>query len=170
LTIVHDGKTSQVEAHRDKDGHLGFSLEAVHLPKAKPVQVTLPQSVSFGAGRTWSAFSENVRGIKDIVQGKVKAADALTGPVGIALLFGETPDWKRFWGLIAVLSTALAFINLMPVPILDSGQVLFLVIEALCGRPLKPAIIEYGQMAGFILLSLLSLFVLYNDIAKLIIN
>lgn len=167
LTIVHEGKTSQVEAHRDKDGHIGFSLEAVH-PKTKPAQVTIPQSVSFGASRTWSAFSDNARGVNDIIQGKLKATDALTGPVGIALLFGESPDWKRFWGLVAVLSTALAFINLMPVPVLDGGQVLFLTIEAIRGRPLKPVIIEYAQVVGFILLGLLSLFVLYNDIVKLI--
>ncbi len=168
LTVVHDGKTSQVEAHRDKDGHIGFSLEAVHPPETKPVQATLPQSVSFGADRTWSVFSENARGVKDIIQGRVKAADALTGPVGIALLFGEATDWKRFWGLIAVLSTALAFINLMPVPVLDGGQVLLLAIEALRGKPLKAVVIEYSQMAGFILLGLLSLFVVYNDIARLI--
>ncbi|MBD1362568.1 RIP metalloprotease RseP [Mucilaginibacter sp. ZT4R22] len=170
LTIVHEGKTSQVEAHRDKDGHFGFSLEAIHTPKAKPAQVTLPQSVSFGAGRTWSAFSDNARGIKDIVQGKVKATDALTGPVGIAVLFGKAPDWKTLWGLIAVLSTALAFINLMPIPVLDGGQVMFLVIEAVRGKPLKPVIIAYGQMAGFIILGLLTFFVLYTDIAKLIVK
>jgi regulator of sigma E protease len=167
LTIVHEGKTSKVFAHRDRDGHIGFSLSAVH-PKKKLVEITLPESLSFGADRAWAAFSDNIIGLNDIAQGKIKATDALTGPVGIAVLFGKNPDWKRFWSLVAVLSAALAFINLVPIPVLDGGQVLFLAIEVIRGKPLKTSFIEYGMGAGFVLLIGLSLFVLYSDIAWLL--
>jgi len=163
LTVVHEGKTSEVLAHRDRDGHIGFSLSAVHSEK-KPVEITLPESLSFGANRAYTSFSDNIIGLTDIFQGKIKATDALTGPVGIAVLFGKTLDWKRFWSLVAVLSTALAFMNLVPIPVLDGGQVLFLAIEIITGKPLKASFIEYGMITGFVLLIGLSLFVLYSDI------
>jgi regulator of sigma E protease len=167
LTIIHDGKTSQVIAHKDKDGHLGFSLQAIHT-KLRPVDVTLPQSVSVGATRTWSTFSDNAKGLKDIVQGKVKVTDAITGPIGIAMLFGGKLDWQKFWKLVALLSTAIAFFNLLPLPILDGGQALFIGIEGIRGKPMNITVMAYIQVGGMIVMALIAIFICYIDISRII--
>ncbi|HEK20150.1 MAG: RIP metalloprotease RseP [Mucilaginibacter sp.] len=166
LTVIHDGKTSQVIAHKDKDGHLGFSLQAVH-PQIKPVEISAPQILSYGAGRAWSAFSDNVKGLNDILSGRVKAADAVTGPIGIAVLFGGSFDWPRFWRLLAVLSTAIAFFNLLPLPVVDGGQAFFIGIEAIRGKPISATVMAYIQIIGFVILALLAIYVFFIDIIRI---
>lgn len=167
LTVIHDGKTSQVLAHKDKDGHMGFSLQAVH-PALKSVDVSLPQSLNVGATRAWSYFSDNARGLNDIIQGKVKVTDAVTGPIGIAMLFGGELDWPRFWRLVALLSTAIAFFNLLPLPILDGGQALFIGIEAIRGKPMNTTIMAYIQISGLVILAILAIYVCFIDITRLV--
>ncbi len=167
LTIIHDGKTSQVIAHKDKDGHIGFSLQAIH-PQIKPMEISVPQTLSYGAGRTWSAFSDNAKGLNDIMSGRVKVADAVTGPIGIAMLFGGSFDWPRFWRLVAVLSAAIAFFNLLPLPVLDGGHALFIGIEAIRGKPLSKTITAYIQLSGFVIVALLAIYVCVIDIIRIV--
>jgi regulator of sigma E protease len=166
LTIIHDGKTTQVLAHKDKDGHIGFSLQAIH-PSSSSTAISLPQSVSYGTGRTWSAFSENAKGMNDILQGRVKVNDALSGPVGMAVMFGGSFDGQRFFRLLALLSTALAFFNLLPLPVLDGGQACLIGIEAIRGKPLSNAVKEFLQIAGFLFIILITLYVFYIDILRI---
>ncbi|WP_233138283.1 RIP metalloprotease RseP [Mucilaginibacter sp. MD40] len=165
LTVIHDGKASQVIAHKDKDGHFGFSLQAIH-PQMKPVEISVPQNLSYGAGRAWSAFSDN--GLNDILSGRIKVADAVTGPIGIAVLFGGSFDWPRFWRLLAVLSTAIAFFNLLPLPVLDGGQAFFIGIEAIRGKPISTTITAYLQISGLVILALLAIYVCFIDIIRLV--
>lgn len=167
LTVIHDGKTSQVIAHKDKDGHIGFSLKSVH-PALKTTAISLPQSLSVGAKRALSSFSDNARGLNDIVQGKVKVSEAVTGPIGIAVLFGGKLDWPRFWRLIALLSTAIAFFNLLPMPVLDGGQALFIGIEAIRGKPMTKNTMAYIQLTGLLIMVFLAIYVCFIDITRLI--
>jgi regulator of sigma E protease len=167
LTIFHNSKTSQVVAHQEKDGHIGFALQSEHA-EARSVAATLPRSLSYGTGRAWSTFADNAKGLNEIMQGKVKATEAVTGPIGIAMLFGSSVDWPRFWRLLAMLSTAIAFFNLLPLPILDGGQAVFIGIEAVRGKPINEEVMAYLQLAGLTLLALLFVYVCYVDISRLI--
>jgi regulator of sigma E protease len=167
LTVVHDGTINNLLAHLDKDGHIGFSLKA-DTPRSKVVISSLPQSISLGASKAWASLSGNARGLKEVFNGDIKPSDALTGPVGIASLFGGKLDWKRFWSIVGMLSVALAFINLFPIPLLDGGQSILIGIEAIRGKPLPIKVIQYLQVAGFILMITLTFFVVFNDIRRLI--
>ncbi|WP_312190066.1 site-2 protease family protein, partial [Sphingobacterium sp.] len=76
-------------------------------------------------------------------------------------------DWIRFWSLVGMLSMALAFMNLLPIPALDGGHVLFLLIEMIQGKPLSEKFLEKAQMVGFFILLALMVFIFGNDIFKL---
>ncbi len=167
LTIVHDGKTRQVKAHREKDGDIGFSMTTAFSGKVNdPVSVS--DAAGNGAKRTMTAIANNARGFTQILKGEVPLKEALNGPVRIATMFGDHLDWKRFWGLIALLSIGIAFINLLPIPSLDGGQVLMVAIEGIRRKPTKPETLEMVQVTGFFLLMGILAFVFYNDIRSLI--
>ena len=88
------------------------------------------------------------------------------GPVGIANMFGTTLDWLHFWSLVGFLSMVLAFTNLLPIPALDGGHAVFLIIEMIKGKPLSDKFLERAQIVGFVLLISLMVFVFGNDIVK----
>ncbi len=83
-------------------------------------------------------------------------------------MFGDHLEWKRFWELVALLSIGIAFINLLPIPSLDGGQVLLVTIEGIRGKPIKQETLERIQVSGFILMIGIVAFVFYNDIRSII--
>lgn len=84
--------------------------------------------------------------------GKIKAKDSLGGFASIAGMFDKTWDWPSFWHTTAIISIILGFMNLLPIPALDGGYVLFLLIEVVTGRKVSDKFIEKATMIGFILL------------------
>ncbi|MDD3254039.1 MAG: site-2 protease family protein [Lachnospiraceae bacterium] len=112
-----------------------------------------------------------------MVRKKIKVDDAVTGPVGIVSMVGETVQEGREAGpramllvisnWILLLSSSLGIMNLLPIPALDGGRLLFLLIELVRGKPVDPEKEGMVHMAGMILLMTLMVFVLFNDIRKL---
>ncbi|WP_431199588.1 RIP metalloprotease RseP [Mucilaginibacter sp. P19] len=166
LTVIHDGKTSTMLAHRDKDGHIGFSLDT-KLPLMKPERVTLGQSLSAGTTKVWSTITDNSKGLSQLVSGEVKAKDGLVGPVRIATLFSGQFEAKRFWGLVALLSTALALLNLIPLAPMDGGVMAVLLYEAVTRKLVSRTFWAFFYLAGVVAIMLLSGYVLFNDIRAL---
>ena len=76
-------------------------------------------------------------------------------------------DWESFWSLTAFLSIILAIMNILPIPALDGGHILFLLVEIVTGRKPSDKVLEYAQMVGMLLLLLLLLYANGNDIVKL---
>ncbi len=91
----------------------------------------------------------------------------LSGPIGIAKIFGNEWDWIRFWANVALISMILAFMNLLPIPALDGGHVVFLLYEMVSGRKPSDKFLENAQKVGMVLLLTLMVFVIGNDIWKL---
>ena len=107
------------------------------------------------------------QGIGELFTGRIKA-DQLVGVVGISDMVVETNGLRDFIYLMAVISVSLGITNLLPFPPLDGGKIFLLLIEAIRKKPLKQKT-EIGiQMAGFILLIGLSIFVTYNDIIRIL--
>ncbi len=93
-------------------------------------------------------------------------AKQMGGFGAIASLFSTTWDWQVFWERTALISVLLAFMNLLPIPALDGGHVMFLLIEMITRRPVPQKVLEYGQVIGMVLLLSLVLFANGNDIVK----
>lgn len=82
-------------------------------------------------------------------------------------LFSPVWDWQSFWGLTALLSIILAFMNILPIPLLDGGHVLFILYEMVTGRKPSDKFLEHAQIVGLILLGALMLYANGNDIIRL---
>ena len=85
----------------------------------------------------------------------------------MAQAFGTEWDWERFWKMTGLLSMVLAFMNLLPIPALDGGYVVFLLYEMVSGREPSEKFFETALKIGMAMLLILMVFVFYNDIAKL---
>ena len=101
-----------------------------------------------------------------IFRGEISLRNSLTGPVGIAQAYGGVWDWERFWKMTGLLSMVLAFMNLLPIPALDGGYVMFLLYEMISGRQPSEKFFETALKIGMAILLVLMVFVFYNDIAK----
>ncbi len=127
-------------------------------------------AVSFGTSDAFEAITMNLKGLKQIFIGKEKASDSLQGPIGIATIYGGIWDWHRFWNITGLLSMILAFMNILPIPALDGGHVLFLLIESVTRKKFSDKFMERAQVAGMIILLTLMVFTIGNDIWKHILN
>jgi len=165
VSIKRDGNVFQKAAQIDKDGVLGF-IPNLDIPKEKKLSFGFFGSLPVGATKAWGNFTDNAKGIGKIFKGDVKLSKAVSGPVKIATLFGTTIDWVRFWSLVGFLSMVLALTNLLPIPALDGGHALFLIIEMIKGKPLSDKFLERAQIVGFVILISLMVFVFGNDIVK----
>ena len=97
-----------------------------------------------------------------------KGAGEIGGFIAIGNIFPATWDWATFWSITALLSIMLGFMNLLPIPALDGGHALFVLVEMLTGRKPSDRFLEYAQVVGFVLLMGLLLLANGNDIYKLI--
>ena len=91
---------------------------------------------------------------------EIKAKESVGGFKSIAQMFGKTWDWQRFWLMTASLSLILGFMNLLPIPALDGGYVMFLLWEVFTGKRVSDQFMEKAVTAGFMLL--LALIVIIN--------
>ena len=107
-----------------------------------------------------------VDSVKMIFTGQV-GADDLTGPVGISELVSKTTGIKEYLYIMAVVSVSLGITNLLPIPALDGGKILLLLIEAIRRKPVSDKVQIQLQLLGFSILIVLSIFVTYNDISRI---
>jgi len=165
VTLKRSGSLIQKTVQVDKNGAIGF-FGKYDLPKEKRLTYGFFGSLPVGATRAWGNFTDNAKGLGKVFKGEVKFNKAVGGPVAIANMFGTHVVWVRFWGLVGFLSMVLALTNLLPIPALDGGHALFLVIEMIKGKPLSDKFLERAQIVGFVLLITLMVFVFGNDIVK----
>ena len=164
LAINRQGKSDTLSMVVSKSGQIGFLPEL--LIKTTHEDYTFAQSISIGTGRAFSVISDNIRGFKKIATGDVSASKALSGPIGIAQMFGGVWDWNRFWMLTGLLSMALAFMNILPIPALDGGHAIFLIYEMITGKPASEKVLERAQQVGMIILLALMAYTFGNDLVK----
>jgi regulator of sigma E protease len=81
-------------------------------------------------------------------------------------MFGGVWDWTRFWMLTGLLSMALAFMNILPIPALDGGHAVFLIYEMITGKPASIKVLERAQQVGMLILLALMAYTFGNDIFK----
>ena len=165
MEIVRKGITQVLNVDVDTSGIIGFNPKS--LLALKTDKFGLGESIIKGTEKAWGGLAQSIWGIGKIISGKVPAGKALNGPLGIAKIYGAVWDWTRFWTLTGMLSMWLAFINIVPIPALDGGHVMFLLYEIIVGRKPNEKFMEYMQMAGMILLFALMAYVIFNDVIKL---
>ena len=178
IVVERDKGSTELEATpaatNGKDGsligRLGLSssddIRDMRMQSAGPVA-----SLGLAFEETWSIVDQTGKFIGGIFSGR-ESASQLSGPIGIAEASGKMAQkigslgiWPLL-NLIALLSVSVGLLNLMPVPLLDGGHLMFFAIEAVRGRALNERLQEYAFKIGFVMVSSLMLLATYNDLAR----
>ncbi len=127
---------------------------------------TISEKITYAGNETSEFFTSIGESLKMLVTGKV-GMEQMTGPVGISKMVVETNGLYNFIYLLALVSLSLGVTNLLPIPALDGGRLLILIVEGIRKKPL-PEEMEYKLISlGFTFIILLSIYVTYNDIFKI---
>ena len=159
--------TMKLAAQVTEDGTLGFQPKDLELEQyVKVVNYTVLQSVVIGSEKSIDLLVGTAQSLGKVATGKVNAKKSLAGPVGIAQMFGGEWNWLKFWTLTALLSLTLAFMNILPIPALDGGHVMFLLWEMITGKPVTEKVLYVGQIIGMVFILSLMAFAFWVDIAR----
>ena len=125
------------------------------------------QAIPAGTVKAYEKTADYLKSLKLLFNPEVKAYESVGGFITIGSIFPSVWDWESFWSLTAFLSLMLAVLNILPIPALDGGHVMFLLYEIITGRKPSDKFMEYAQITGMVLLFALLIFANGNDIVKL---
>lgn len=171
LLIDRKGKEIEKDVFIGKKAQLGVLFKDMKSPDDNKKVVynqdySIGESFAIGFGKGWKTIYGNVAQFKYVFT--KKGAGSVGGFGAIGKLFPATWDWEAFWLLTAFLSFMLAVMNLLPIPALDGGHVMFLLYEMIAGKPASQNVMEKAQYVGFFLLIGLLLYANGNDLIKAI--
>ena len=164
IVIDRGGQQQELDVKVSGDGTIGLYPES--LLAFTTINYTVGQAINKGTENAFAVVFNNIKGFGKIFRGEVSASKALSGPIGIARMFGGIWDWSRFWYLTGLLSMVLAFMNALPIPALDGGHAVILSYEIISGRKPSDAFLENAQKVGMVLLLGLMAFAIFNDVWK----
>ncbi|MFH2096331.1 MAG: M50 family metallopeptidase, partial [Bacteroidota bacterium] len=163
LVVFRNGTNDTLTAPIDTNGILGIYQSGSDYVLA---DYTFWTALHYGTSDAIELLYANIKGMGHIFSGKENAKE-LSGPIGIAKMFGGEWIWERFWKLVGLISLILAFMNILPIPALDGGHVILLIYEMITRKAIPDKVMEKIQMVGVIILLLLMVLIFGNDIFKI---
>ena len=168
LKILRDKKLININVSKNSEGKIGIVMKPDAINYSK-INYSFYESIPIGTAQAFSIVVINVKAFGQMFSGNIDPRKSMSGPIGIAQIFGSNFNWDKFWRLTGLISMVLAFMNLLPIPALDGGHALFISIELLTGYKPSEKFLEYSTRFGVIILLTLMGFVIINDIYKLFI-
>lgn len=170
VEIEREGQRLLKEITVSEEGKIGFYPIALNpdLFELKTVKYGFFESFPAGIKRGVRTTGDYLKQFRLFFKKETKAYESLGGFATIGNIFPGTWDWYSFWNMTAFISIILAIMNLLPIPALDGGHVMFLMGEIITGRKPGEKFLEYAQIAGMVLLLALVLYANANDIIKMI--
>ncbi|MCP5090401.1 MAG: RIP metalloprotease RseP [Gammaproteobacteria bacterium] len=164
-----DVTLGEQDVNGEKRGLLGISLPQASSDYYYRRTFTPLQSLNEAAIKTWTSTLFTVRMLGRMVTGDVSIKN-ISGPINIGQIAGESAQRgvKYFLGFLAVVSISLGVLNLLPIPVLDGGQIVYQLIEMAKGSPMTDRAQMLGQQVGIFALLLLMSFAFYNDLARIL--
>ncbi len=163
LLVDRNGDKIEKEVQISEQGTLGF----VNAPLDPVIQrYAIGESIVKGTERAFGVVIINARALGKMFTGEVSAKN-VSGPIGMAKIYGSRWDWVKFWSITGLISMILAFMNLLPIPALDGGHVMFLLYEMVSGQAPSDKFLENAQKVGMVMLLALMVFAIGNDILKI---
>ncbi|KXO11936.1 Membrane-associated zinc metalloprotease [Moritella sp. JT01] len=167
LNVIPKGK---IGADGVLKGYLGVAPVVASYPEdyLVDIQYGILDSVQQSVERTWQLTALTFKMIGRLVTGDI-SLNNLSGPISIAKSAGASADYGLvyFLGFLALISVNLGLMNLMPLPVLDGGHLLYYTFELITGRPVSEKIQEVGFKVGSVIIMLLTGLALFNDFARL---
>ena len=176
--ILRNQKQTTLDLKVNKEGKLGVQLGALGLDSLEKLgyykvthqKYSFLESIPFGIEKGKDQLVGYGKQLKTIFNPETKAYKQVGGFHAIYNVFPSTWSWEVFWSITALLSIMLGVMNLLPIPALDGGHVMFLLFEIVSGKKPSDKFLENAQMVGFVLLISLLLFANGNDIYKAIVG
>jgi regulator of sigma E protease len=165
FTVVRGNDTIGINLTTSENGKIGIYPNALIQLDTIREKYNLMAAVPAGLKLSKKILADNYYGIKKMIVGKIPAEKAVGGPIMIAKkMYGPVWIWEKFWMATALLSLILAFMNILPIPALDGGHVVFLLIEMITGRPVSDKVLLWAQYVGMIIVLGLMVFIFGKDI------
>jgi len=168
ITVLRDGAARQFEVNLGEATMVGvgfdFEDQDYIMPERHKREYGFGESITRGVGYGVDKLRDYATQFKYVFT--KKGASQVGGFGAIAGLFPDTWNWLSFWETTAFISLILAFMNILPIPALDGGHVMFLLYEIVTGRKPSDKFLEYAQMIGFFLLIALVLYANGNDLYR----
>ena len=169
MNLIRNGQAIDITVQPTDEGMLGISTSSLTLDEIfdlKTVNYGFFQSIPAGIAKGFKSIGDYLKQFKLIFSRHTKAYESLGGFITIGSIFPGVWDWQSFWELTAFLSIILAVMNILPIPALDGGHVMFLLYEVITGRKPSDKFLEYAQIAGMIILLSLLIIANGNDIMR----
>jgi regulator of sigma E protease len=179
VTLKRDGKIIQTTVIFNNKSKLGITyasrlpysnIEKLGLYKVNREKYSFAESIPIGINIGFNGLVEYGNQLKTIFNPKTEAYKQVGGFKAIFDIFPKTWSWEMFWTITALLSIMLGVMNLLPIPALDGGHVMFLLYEIISGKKPSDKFLENAQLVGFVLLITLLLFANGNDVYKAIVG
>ncbi|OOG76142.1 RIP metalloprotease RseP [Algoriphagus sp. A40] len=146
------------------EARIGIAVKPLIEPTRR--EYAIGEALAKGTNRAFTVVIVNAKAMGKMFTGEVSAKN-VSGPIGMAKIYGASWDWVKFWSITGLISMILAFMNLLPIPALDGGHVMFLLYEMVSGRAPSDKFLENAQKVGMVILLALMVFAIGNDILKL---
>ncbi len=170
VNVLRNGERMDIAVKPTSDGFLGIASSRSYdqIFELTTVKYGFLESIPAGIAKGFRTIGDYLKQFKVIFSKHTKAYESLGGFITIGSIFPGVWDWQSFWNLTALLSIILAVMNILPIPALDGGHVMFLLYEVITGRKPSDKFLEYAQMTGMIILLGLLILANGNDIMRLL--
>ena len=175
ITVKRGNETKEIPVKVTSEGKIGVGigqlsandLEKLGYYDLARFEYSFAEAIPAGWNKSWKTLTDYVKQLKKIFNPSTGAYKGLGGFISIGSIFPAEWSAESFWNITAFLSIMLGFMNLLPIPALDGGHVVFTLWEMITGKKPGDKFLEYAQVIGFILLIALLLFANGNDIFRL---
>lgn len=167
LQVKRNGENLDIPVMVNYQGMIGIRRNIEEFLEFKKVEYGFFESIPAGIAKGIKTTQNYLKQFKLIFSKGTQAYKSLGGFITIGSIFPGVWNWQAFWNLTAFLSIILAIMNILPIPALDGGHVMFLLYEVITSRKPSDKFLEYAQMTGMIILLSLLLFANGNDIIRL---
>jgi len=169
VTVSRNGKNLDIPVKVNNEGRIGIAndYDISHFLKLRKINYSFFAAIPAGIRKTVEVGKSYIQQLKLIFSPSTGAYKSVGGFIAIGKIFPGVWDWQSFWALTAFLSIMLAILNLLPIPALDGGHVMFLLYEIITGKKPGDKFMERAQIIGLLILLTLVVFANGNDIVKL---
>ncbi len=168
IIVLRNNKEINLTVPISENGTIGVGMQSLDkFFEYKITKFSFFEAIPAGINKAFSTIDSYIKQLKLLFNKEAKAYESLGGFITIGNIFPGVWDWHAFWNLTAFLSIILAVMNILPIPALDGGHVMFLLYEIITGREPNEKFMEYAQIGGMALLIGLLLFANGNDIFKM---
>jgi len=174
-TVLRGNETKTIDLQVTNEGKIGVVFSTISFKDLEKLgyytlankEYSFLESIPTGWNKSWKTLKDYVKQLKKIFNPSTGAYKGLGGFISIGSIFPDEWSAQSFWNITAFLSIMLGFMNLLPIPALDGGHVVFTLWEMITGKKPGDKFLEYAQVTGFIILIALLLFANGNDIFRL---